>query len=154
MINQWHMIFPILVVLASPALSQNLFEPETILSPQRVVEIQLEALQENDSPAPDTGIVQTWIFAHPDNKRLTGPLERFTRMIKGPDYRNMIGHRTHKIEPVVQTADYALFAVAIITTDGQRLTFKWEVGKVRAGEFTGSWMTTSVSPPLSAEGST
>lgn len=153
--NNWpRFTLPVLFLLAMPAAGQELLAPDPNLSPESVVEIQLHSLQKNDAPDPDTGIAQTWAFAHPDNKRVTGPLERFTRMIKGLNYRNMIDHQEHIVEPVVQTDDYALFAVAIITADDQRMTFKWEVMKVQVGEFAGSWMTTSVSPPLRAGDST
>ena len=145
---------PVLFLLAVPATAQELLTPDPIRQPESVVEIQLQSLQKNDVPVPDTGIAQTWAFAHPDNKRVTGPLERFTRMIKGPDYRNMIDHQEHIVETVVQADDYALFAVVIITADDQRMSFKWEVMKVQVGEFAGSWMTTSVSPPLRAGDST
>ena len=145
---------PVLFLLAVPATAQELLTPDPIRQPESVVEIQLQSLQKNDVPVPDTGIAQTWAFAHPDNKRVTGPLERFTRMIKGPDYRNMIDHQEHIVETVVQTDDYALFAVTIITADDQRMSFKWEVMKVQVGEFAGSWMTISVSPPLRARDST
>ena len=152
--NLLRFTLPALFLLALPATGQELLTPDPNLPPERVVEIQLQSLQKNDVPDPDTGITQTWAFAHPDNKRVTGPLERFTRMIKGPNYRNMINHREHIVEPVVRTDDYALFAVAIITADDQRMSFQWEVMKVKVGEYAGSWMTTSVSPPLRAWDST
>ena len=145
---------PVLFLLAVPATAQELLTPDPIRQPESVVEIQLQSLQKNDVPVPDTGIAQTWAFAHPDNKRVTGPLERFAWMIKGPDYRNMLDHQEHIIKPVVQTDDYALFAVTIITADDQKMSFKWEVKKVKTGEFSGSWMTIVVSPPLRGGGST
>ena len=145
---------PVLFLLAVPATAQELLTPDPIRQPESVVEIQLQSLQKNDVPVPDTGIAQTWAFAHPDNKRVTGPLERFTRMIKGPNYRNMIDHQEHIIKPVVQTDDYALFAVTIITADDQKMSFKWEVKKVKTGELAGSWMTIAVSPPLRGGDST
>ena len=153
--NIWlRFTLPVLFLLAMPATAQELLTPDPNLPPKSVVEIQLQSLQNNDVPIPDTGIAQTWAFAHPDNKRVTGPLERFTRMIKGPDYRNMLDHQEHIIKPVVQTDDYALFAVTIITADDQKMSFKWEVKKVKTGEFSGSWMTIAVSPPLRGGGST
>ena len=145
---------PVLFLLAVPATAQELLTPDPIRQPESVVEIQLQSLQKNDVPVPDTGIAQTWAFAHTDNKRVTGPLERFAWMIKSPDYRNMLDHQEHIIKPVVQTDDYALFAVTIITADDQKMSFKWEVKKVKTGEFSGSWMTTSVSSPLRAGDST
>ena len=145
---------PVLFLLAVPATAQELLTPDPIRQPESVVEIQLQSLQKNDVPVPDTGIAQTWAFAHTDNKRVTGPLERFAWMIKSPDYRNMLYHQEHIIKPVVQTDDYALFAVTIITADDQKMSFKWEVKKVKTGEFSGSWMTIAVSPPLRGGDST
>ena len=141
---------PVLIFLAVPAAGQDVLAPEPSLPPERVVEIQLQSLQRNDVPAPDAGIAQTWAFAHPDNKRVTGPLERFAAMIKGPSFRMLLGHREHTIQTVVQTGSYALFAVTIVTAADRRVSYRWELSKVRSGAFAGSWMTVAVSPPLRA----
>ncbi len=140
--------FVFLVLFTLPAEGQQLIDPNPEIEARRVVEIQLQSLQHNDDPTPDAGIAQTWAFAHPDNKRMTGPLARFGLMIKGPHYQNMINHRSHRIEAVVKTDNQALFAVSIQTREGQTLSFQWQVQKVRHGKHAGSWMTTTVSPPL------
>ncbi len=137
----------LLIVLMSPAVA-DLMQPSPDLSPQRVVEIQLRSLQQNDSPTPDAGIEQTWAFAHPDNKRMTGPLERFALMIKGPHYKMLLKLREYRIERVVRTKGRALFNVSIVTAMGERASFQWEVAKVDAGVHAGAWMTIGVSPPL------
>ena len=137
----------LLIVLMSPA-AADLMQPSPDLSPQRVVEIQLRSLQQNDSPTPDAGIEQTWVFAHPDNKRLTGPLDRFALMIKGPHYRLLLKLREYRIEKVVRTQNRALFNVSIVTAAGRPASFQWEVAKVDTGVHAGAWMTIGVSPPL------
>lgn len=129
-------------VLAGPP------EPGPDLTPERVVEIQLVALQHNDDPRRDAGIERTWAFAHPDNKRITGPLERFTAMIKSPGYRALVGHRKHVIETVVQTEDTAEFVVTVIPASGAVVAYRWRLEKVRDGSHTGAWMTVAVSPPI------
>ncbi len=131
----------------SPAVAE-VMQPSPELAPQRVVEIQLRSLQRNDTPTPDAGIEQTWVFAHPDNKRLTGPLDRFAAMIKGPHYKLLLKLREYRIEKVVRTESRALFNVSIVTSDGQRASFQWEVAKVATGVHAGAWMTIGVSPPL------
>ena len=50
--------------------------------PSEVVKIQLSSLQNNNSPNIDSGILQTWEFAHPKNKSFTGPYDKFKNMIK------------------------------------------------------------------------
>lgn len=60
-----------------PAMAVAQLAPAPGLSAARVVEIQVMALQRNDTPSVDAGIVQTWAFAHPKNKSATGPIEHF-----------------------------------------------------------------------------
>ena len=136
------------LLLALPASARDLLQPNPSIRPAQVVEIQLQALQQNDVPKPDSGIAQTWMFAHPNNKRMTGPIERFAAMIKGPNYQMMINHKQHIIKSVVLTDNYALFDVLITTQPGTNASFKWEVSKVESGRYQGSWMTTAVSPPM------
>ena len=139
------------LVINGPTSALNIISPNPSLQPKYVIEIQLQSLQRNDEPIPDAGITQTWAFAHPNNRLMTGPIERFMLMMKSQNYKNMLYHRDYKIEPVLQTNDRSQFAVSITTSDDQKMTFKWELRKVHTGEFSGSWMTTSVSPPLLSE---
>lgn len=141
----------VLLALTAPAVAgDDPIRPGPGLAPISVVEIQLQSLQRNDEPTPDAGIARTWTFAHPDNRQATGPLERFALMIKGPHYRLMLGHREHRIAPVFQSAETAVFAVALVAADGQRAAFQWRLAKVNEGAFAGSWMTVAVSPPMRA----
>ena len=41
--------------------------PNENLEPIDVIQIQLKALKDNDTPKADAGIKQTWLFAHPKN---------------------------------------------------------------------------------------
>lgn len=125
--------------------------PGPDLAPERVVAIQLNALKRNDVPEPDAGIVRTWAFAHPDNKRFTGPIERFTAMLKGSGYGPLINHRRHEIQAVVKQDDVAVFAVTIVASDGRTVAYQWQVSKVVTGPLAGSWMTIGVSPPLAVD---
>ena len=136
------------LMLNVPSIALDTISPNPNLQPKDVVEIQLKSLQRNDEPTPDAGIIQTWRFAHPNNRLMTGPIDRFILLIKSRNYKNMLYHRDHKIEPVLKTNDRSQFEVSITTSDDQKMTFKWELMKVQTGEFSGSWMTTSVSPPL------
>lgn len=144
------MVALVLIVLATSAQAQEPLGPDPALSPEAVVRIQLEALQRNDDPAPDAGIRQTWLFAHPDNKRLTGPLARFAQMIKGPSYRPLIGHTAHTVERLGAAGDEATFKVTIETAEGDVLEYLWVVARAQDGPARGAWMTTSVPPPRPA----
>jgi hypothetical protein len=134
------------LMAASPGAAEML--PDPTLSPAEVIDIQLSALQANDTPQPDAGIAQTWAFAHPDNKRVTGPLPRFAQMIKGPQYQVLLDHRSHEINEVARTDDQAAFAVIVTTRTGNVVGFRWAVAPVADGEHAGAWMTIAVSPPI------
>ena len=69
----------LLVVLDAPA-GASYFpqaEPDPSLSPQDVVSIQIEALQQNDTPYEDRGIEVTLKFTSPANKRMTDAVSQF-----------------------------------------------------------------------------
>lgn len=139
-----------LLIVAAPSWAAELLMPDPALSPAEVVEAQLNALQVNDTPEADAGIAQTWAFAHPDNKRATGPLPRFAGMIKGPLYRILLNHQSHEVEEVSRTDDEAVFAVTVTSESGVAVVYQWRIAKVVDGENAGAWMTTAVSPPIRA----
>jgi Domain of unknown function (DUF4864) len=137
------------LILVAPAWAAELLAPHPALSPAEVVAIQLDALQANAAES-DAGIAQTWAFAHPDNKRMTGPLPRFAQMLKGPQYRMLLNHRSHEVIEVSRTDQEAVFAVTVTTAAGDVLGCRWTVAKVIDGEHAGAWMTIAVSPPVPA----
>jgi hypothetical protein len=137
-----------LLVMTTPSWAEDVQTPDPALSPAEVVEIQLTALQANDTPEADAGIARTWAFAHPDNKRVTGLLPRFTQMIKGPQYQILLDHRSHEIKEVSRTDDRADFAVTVTSQTGEVVGYRWSVAKVADGENAGAWMTIAVSPPI------
>ena len=134
--------------MAAPSFAADALQPDPDLSPSEVVAIQLSALQANDTPGPDAGIAQTFAFAHPDNKRMTGPLPRFAQMIKGPRYEVLLNHRAHEIREVVRDDDEAAYAVIVTSRNGNVVGFRWAVARVAGGEHAGAWMTIAVSPPV------
>src|SRR5215207_7842078 len=66
--------------------------PRPDYSPEQVVQIVMDALQNND--AADSGIVTTFNFASPGNKEVTGPVARFIPMVKTPSYKPMLNFRS------------------------------------------------------------
>jgi Domain of unknown function (DUF4864) len=134
--------------MAAPSFAADLLQPDPNLSPAEVIAIQLSALQANDTPERDAGIAPTFAFAHPDNRRLTGPLPRFAQMIKGPQYQVLLGHRSHEINEVFRDDHQAAFAVVVTSRTGEAVGFRWAVARVADGEHAGAWMTIAVSPPV------
>ena len=71
-----------------PALQQT--APSPALNPGEVVRIQVEALRKN-GPL-NEGIELTYRFASPGNKQVTGPLDRFVRMVSSAPYDRLLNH--------------------------------------------------------------
>ena len=139
----------VLLAAAGAATAQEI-GPDPALAPEDVLSIQLTALQNNDNPEPNAGIRQAFALAHPDNRRITGPLARFERMIRSPAYRPLLDHRTHQIERLATTDDFVRFKVTVETEDGRALHYLWEVRRITAGKNQGAWTTTNVSAPVEA----
>ena len=66
------LISALLLIVYFNKISNADIKPNDKFSPQEVVEIQLTSLQNNSIN--NLGIYQCWLFAHPDNKKYTGPL--------------------------------------------------------------------------------
>ena len=98
----------LLLLLVNISLSNaELLKPNNSISPKEVVSIQLTGLKDNDREYKDSGIEQTWNFAHPNNKRVTGPLDNFKRMIKSDSYQMMINHLSHTITEIGSSDKWA-----------------------------------------------
>ena len=128
----------------------ELIKPNSKISPSEVVKIQLLGLQKNNDGFKDSGIEQTWNFAHPNNKEVTGPLDKFKMMIKSDNYQMMIDHLSHTITQVRSGASWAQFEVIILDKEKTYHKFNWQVEKyTEDGPLKNCWLTTMVSSPVS-----
>ena len=127
----------------------ELINPNSSIKPAEVVKIQLTGLKNNDKEFQDSGIEQTWNFAHPNNKKVTGPLDNFKRMIKGDSYQMMINHLSHTITKLGESENWAQFEVIILDKDKIYHKFNWQVEKYTIdGDLKDCWLTTMVSNPI------
>ena len=136
----------IFIILFSNQLNSEIINPNEKLSPYDVVKIQLEALKNNDKD--DEGIKQTWLFAHPENKKSTGPYERFRIMIYGAQYKSLLNHSSHKINLIMNTPNKHIFKIEILAKDKQLLFYEWHVQKATEENCNNCWFTSAVSMPV------
>ena len=151
MLKKQLIIFKILILFfISISISKaEIIKPSSLIKPADVVKIQLSALQKNDLNFKDSGIEQTWNFAHPNNKKVTGPLGNFKRMIKGDSYQMMINHLSHTITQLGSKDNWAQFEVVILDNNKTYHKFKWQVEKYTLeGVLKDCWLTTMVSNPI------
>lgn len=119
--------------------------PNTELTPSEVVHILVDALKSNDPTNNDDGIATVFEFASPGNKSATGPLQRFTDMIKG-GFGDMLNHVKSDFGEMDIEDKTALQAVWLTSSDGSETGYVFQLGKQSAGEFKNMWMTDSVWP--------
>ena len=151
MLKRLPIIFKILILfLITVSISKaEILKPNRNINPKEVVKIQLTGLQKNDFNFKDSGIEQTWNFAHPNNKKVTGPLSNFKRMIKGDAYQMMINHLSHTITQLGSTDKWAQFEVIILDKNKIYHKFNWQVEKyTEDGELKDCWLTSMVSNPI------
>ena len=132
-------------MLSSSAHADSSLQPSTQYQPDEVVKIVIEALGANTESQNDDGIATIYRFASPGNRVNTGPLSRFTNMIKRGfgDMLNFVGSR---YDPVEIQGNTAVQAVWLMMPDGTELGYAFQMGKQLSGEYADMWMTEGVVP--------
>mgnify|MGYP004003877235 CR=1 FL=1 len=151
MLKRLPLIFKTLIIFSILLSSSTaeILKPSSNIKPAEVVKIQLNGLQKNDLDFKDSGIEQTWNFAHPNNKKVTGPLPNFKRMIKGDTYQMMLDHLSHTITELGSSDNWAQFEVIILDKNKIYHKFNWQVEKYTLdGLLKDCWLTTMVSNPI------
>ena len=151
MLKKLHLTFSVVLFffLNISFLKADLLIPNNSILPAEVVKIQLVALMNNDKKFEDSGIEQTWNFAHPNNKKNTGPLPNFKMMIKGNSYQMLINHISHTVTELGSSDNWAQFEVVILDKEKIYHKFNWQVEKfIMEGPLQGCWLTTVVSNPI------
>ena len=152
MLKKLHLTFSFILFYFSTTVTLNaeLINPSSLIKPKEVVRIQLTGLMNNDNQFQDSGIEQTWNFAHPENKKNTGPLPNFKIMIKGRSYEMLLNHLSHTITELGSGDKWAQFEVIILDKNKIYHKFNWQVEKYnKEGPLKDCWLTTMVSSPIS-----
>ena len=136
----------LILILLNTSVYAELTKPNKKLEPYDVVKIQLEALKNNNKD--DNGIKQTWLFAHPDNKKVTGPYERFRIMIYGQQYKFLLNHSSHKINLITNSPNRFIYRIEILSDKKQLFFYEWHVQKGSEEKCKNCWFTSAVSIPV------
>ncbi len=118
--------------------------PSPDLNPSEVIRIQVEALRNNSLL--DEGIELTYRFASPGNKRVTGPLVRFTAMVRSAPYDRLLNHRSARYGPLAVSDGQAYQRVMITDSQGEEIAYHWVMSRQSEGQFKDCWMTDAVIP--------
>ena len=133
------------VINNNKALSNVL--PNDIFSAIEVVELQMTSLQTN-SKINNAGIYQCWLFAHPENKKNTGPFSNFKRMIADTSYKILLNSIKFKTQLISKSDKVIKYSVVIDAFDNKRYQLDWVLEKAKLNkDCKNCWMTTVVTQP-------
>ena len=133
------------VINNNKALSNVL--PNDIFSAIEVVELQMTSLQTN-SKINNEGIYQCWLFAHPENKKYTGPFSNFKRMIANTSYKILLNSIKFKTQLISKSDKVIKYSVVIDAFDNKRYQLDWVLEKAKLNkDCKNCWMTTVVTQP-------
>ena len=141
-----YLIF-IIVFSFTNLLHADIIKPAENLTAFDVVKIQLNALKNNNKISKNSGIKQTWVFAHPENKKFTGPYERFEKMLLGNQYKFLLNHESHKIKLIMNSKKKYMYNVELISSDKKMYFYEWHLEINSTDQCNNCWFTTIVSPP-------
>ena len=121
--------------------------PNDIFSAIEVIELQMTSLQTN-SERKNAGIYQCWLFAHPENKKYTGPFSNFKRMIANTSYKILLNSIKFKTKLISKTDKIVKYSVVIDAFDNKRYKLDWVLEKAKLNkDCENCWMTTAVTQP-------
>ena len=133
------------VINNNKALSNVL--PNDIFSAIEVVELQMTSLQTN-SKINNEGIYQCWLFAHPENKKYTGPFSNFKRMIADTSYKILLNSIKFKTQLISKSDKVIKYSVVIDAFDNKRYQLDWVLEKAKLNkDCKNCWLTTVVTQP-------
>jgi len=141
-------IIVIILLNLTNFLYADIIQPAKNLTAYDVVKIQLTALKNNNKLSKNDGIKQTWIFAHPENKKYTGPFSNFKNMIANTSYRILLNSVKFKTNLLSKVNDVVKFSVEVDGSDNKRYNLIWILEKAKINDkCLNCWMTTSVTQP-------
>ena len=121
--------------------------PNDIFSSAEVVELQMTSLQTN-SKINNLGIYQCWLFAHPENRKYTGPFTNFKSMISDTSYNVLLNSLKFKTTLLSKNEKITKFSVDVDAYDNKRYNLTWVLEKTYLNkDCMNCWMTTSVTQP-------
>ena len=123
----------------------DIIKPAENLSAYDVIKIQLDALKNNDDKY--NGIMQTWLFAHPDNKKARGPYPRFRGMLYDVHYRILLNHYSHKIDLIMNTDNKFVYGVKVLSEEKKQFYYLWHMERGNDKNCKSCWFTSGVSMP-------
>ena len=116
--------------------------PTPDLDIEDVIRIQLGGLADKH---PTRGIVQCMEFASPANRRVSGSIHEFTRLVRNDRYRTLADPEAVQIGSATATEGHVQVLVTVLNS-GEVSSFMWVLSRQTEPPYDGCWMTDGVFP--------
>lgn len=123
-------------------LKQGLLTPQRDWTPEQVVEIQVRALQA--SGADPLAVADCFALASPENRLVTGPIDRFAKMIASPAYRPLTECKSYQVGQAVVHDRHAHVLVTLVDKQGKLNAYRFMLSQQEEPEAADCWMTDAV----------
>lgn len=124
--------------------NHGLPRPDPSLSPEAVVQLQLDALRANDDPYADSGIETAFVFASPAVRRVVGPFDRFAKVVRSERYESLLDFDRVGTTPIERAGDDARQEVTVVDGDGRETVYEFRLARQVTGKLAGCWLTEAV----------
>lgn len=115
-------------------------QPSPVLTPQEVVDFQLKALKHNSTD----GISATFRFASPANRKMTGPVARFSKLFDSPQYQPMLNNRGTDIKLISNNGVTAELIAGVVDPGGELHWYRFRLSRQSEPPYKNCWMTDAV----------
>ncbi len=144
-----YLVFLILFSCSS-SVSENIetaTEADFIESDIILTEI-LESYQ-NFSNSPENSLDTIWEYAHPDNKKITGPKENFRKMLLSEPYNSILNLKEYSFTKTVATETNEHYEIKILADNNSYFEVTWvfELDKCPDSPLNDCWLTIAVTAP-------
>lgn len=124
---------------------ERLSAPHTERTPEDVLKIVLEALQDNDRPHEDAGLRTAFNFASPRFRtRVGGSLEEFVQELTDPINEPLVDHDDSKRGRLEVDDGEGSERVIVVGEGGETNTYEFYLDRVEGGKYDGCWMIDAV----------
>jgi hypothetical protein len=116
--------------------------PSPAMEPREIVQLQVANLAECQV-SPDA-LRQVYAFASPDNREVTGPIDRFAAMLLSPQYKPLVEQQHVVVGSQVVHSNWASVMVTAMDQQHALRTFHFYLAKETKAPYAGCWMTYGV----------
>ena len=108
----------------------------------------LESYQ-NFSNSPENSLDTIWEYAHPDNKKITGPKENFRNMLLSEPYNSILNLKEYSFTKTVATETNEHYEIKILADNNSYFEVTWvfELDKCPDSPLNDCWLTIAVTAP-------